>query len=279
MSISKRSAKRCAILGAVAGIASLSAPGAQAAQIGVDFFGGGGSAASSVMAASESAGVIPQTNWNSFSGNIQATPQALVDSAGAATGATVVWNSNNTWNAPNVPPVAPGDLKMMKGYLDAGNFGTATDTTTVTVANLPASITSAPYSVIVYYDGDNGTANRVGKYSITGGVPLYALDAAGSTFSGTYTPGFSPVDPLIGGGSAFNNGVAALTVPAGNFLFFTGLTGSGFTLSAQSYVTSDGTSRAAVQGIQIVSGTVPEPTGLTLLGLGATAILGRRRRR
>lgn len=77
----------------------------------------------------------------------------------------------------------------------------------------------------------------------------------------------------------FNNATAPLTVPTGNFLFFTGLTGSGFTLSAQSYVTSDNTSRAAVQGIQIVSGTVPEPAGLTLLGLGAAALLGRRRRR
>jgi hypothetical protein len=168
---------------------------------------------------------------------------------------------------------------MMKGYLDSNQNGAAGDTTTVTVANLPASITSSPYSVIMYYDGDNGTANRVGKYSITGGPTLYALDAAGSTFNGTYIAGFTPIDPLAGGGAVLNNATAALTVPAGTFLFFTGLTGSGFTLSAQSYVTSDGTARSAVEGIQIVSGTVPEPVGLTTLALGAAALVGRRRRR
>src|SRR5262245_44520001 len=52
------------------------------------------------MTASESAGVFPQTNWNNIAGdetlNTQTTPQALADNTGAATTATVVWDSDHT---------------------------------------------------------------------------------------------------------------------------------------------------------------------------------------
>jgi hypothetical protein len=268
------SAKRV-LLGAVA-VAAISATGTRADQIAIDFFGGGGSAASSLMALTETAGVLPQANWNSFSGNVQATPQALVNSAGAATTATVVWTSNNTWNTPTPPNGDPGDLKMMKGYLDSSD----TSVTSVTVTGLPAAIAGGPYSVILYYDGDNGGNNRVGQYSIsgaaTGNATFWALDAANATFNGLYTQAQSPIDPLvIPGGAIDSNNAAAITVPAGNFMIFTGLTGSGFTLNAQSSVASDTTNRSAVQGIQIVSGNVPEPAGLTVLALGAAALVGR----
>src|SRR4051812_46641904 len=113
MQISKRITGRLALLvGAVAGV--LCPTQSKAAVIGIDFFGGGGSGASTQMGAGETAGVIPASNWNSFTPNVQATPQPLVNSTGGATTANVTWNSNNTWNAPNTPAAAPGDLNMMK---------------------------------------------------------------------------------------------------------------------------------------------------------------------
>ena len=54
-------------------------------------------------------------------------------------------------------------------------------------------------------------------------------------------------------------------------MVFTGLTGDTFNLLAQSSVSSDGTNRSSVQGIQIVSGTVPEPSGLIVLAAGGLA--------
>jgi hypothetical protein len=260
---------------AVGGLAQSS----MGAVIGVDFGGGGGSAVSTQMGPSETAGVIPSSNWNSFFATpTQATAQSLLDSTGGATPANVGWTSNNTWNAPNVPPVAPGDLNMMKGYLDSSD----TSTTNVTVAGLPSSITSGPYSVILYFDGDNGGNDRVGKYSIvgaaTGNASFWARDAANATFSGIYAQAQSPVDPIAGGGSIDSNGAAALTVPAGNFLIFTGLTGDTFSLQAQSSVASDATNRSSIQGFQIISGTVPEPTGLIAIAIGGLAMARRKRR-
>ena len=247
--------------------------------ISVDFYGGGGGGTpvvSTAMGPTETAGAVPASNWNSFTGNVQATPQALISSTGAATGATVAWTSNNTWNTPIGQ--GTGDVKMMKGYLDSSD----TSVTTVTVANLPASLTSQPYSLILYFDGDNGGNNRVGQYSIsgatTGNATYWARDAANTNFVGGYVIAQSPVDPIAGGGAIDSNPTAALTVPAGNIMVFHGLSGSGFTLNAQSSVASDATNRSAIQGFQIMpTALVPEPGCLSVAGLSAIALLKRRR--
>src|SRR3954462_4454823 len=109
----KRVAKM--VLAAVGAVSFV--PMAKSAGISVDFYGtgGGGGTVQSQMGPSETAGVIPLSNWNSFAG-LSGTAQPLVDDGGLATGASVTWTSNNTWNTPITE--APGNFRMMKGYID-----------------------------------------------------------------------------------------------------------------------------------------------------------------
>jgi len=178
------------------------------------------------MASTEVAGVVVEANWNDATGAISTSSLALLDSTGAATTATVTWNSADIWETPITD--APGNARMMKGYLDTGS----NTTTTVTVAGLPTH--AAGYKVYVYADGDNGSASRTGIYTISGtGITtttIDLIDAANTNFSGTFTQA--------------NNS-------AGNYVVFT-IKATGFTLSATGGTASDGFPRAPVNGIQIV---------------------------
>jgi hypothetical protein len=53
-----------------------------------------------LMANTETAGVIPETNWNNASGASSSSALSLVSGQGLATGASVTWKSDNTWNLP-----------------------------------------------------------------------------------------------------------------------------------------------------------------------------------
>jgi len=244
-----------------------------ASSIGLDFGSGANGSADpdpSPMAASESAGVVPQTNWNNLVGLSQATPQALLNDQGLATGATVTWLCNNLWDtSANGGTDVAGNSRMMMGYLDSND----TSITNVLVSNLPAAFTLSGYNVIVYYDGENGGSQRVGAYAI-GGTTLYGRDA-GAVFGGTFTQGQTATPPS---GAMDNNAAGANEIPGGNYLVFSGLNAATFTLTAQSSVSSDATNRAPINAVQIVQ-IVPEPgsAALLLAAVGALSALRRRR--
>jgi hypothetical protein len=175
------------------------------------------------MGATETAGVVAKTRWNSAPGATRSTPLALLNETGAATGVTMTWTSDNVWKT--LITDQAGNRRMMRGYLDNG-FGRAT---TVTVSGL----ITATYDVYVYVDGDNGAGSRTGIYRIvSGGVTttINLTDAANTNFNGTF--------------------VQAST-SSGNYVKFT-VTGSSFTLTATPGTSSDGRPRAPVNGIQIV---------------------------
>jgi hypothetical protein len=192
-----------------------------AAAISVHFVGNG-----TAMGSTETAGVVPETNWNQAAGASSATPLSLLDSTGSTTTATITWAADNTWVLPITDQA--GNVRMMSGYLDNG-LG---HTSTITVSGLPAGPNG--YTVYVYADGDNKAATRAGVYRISGtGITTASIgltDAANTNFAGTFTQA---------------NG------SNGNYAIFL-VNATGFTISAIPGAASDGSQRAPVNSIQII---------------------------
>ena len=141
----------------------------------------------------------------------------------------------------------------MQGYLD-NNPGT---NSTATVTGLPSSIAgtgTTPYSVVVYLAGDTAGDNRGGVYTVNG-LSQTAL-SIGPSNDGVFVP-------------------ATATTP-GNFIVFTGVTGSDLSISSQA--TSGGTPRSPFDGFQVVSGAIPEPASLGVMSVAGLGLLARRRR-
>jgi hypothetical protein len=196
--------------------------------ISIDLVGAG-----SAMADTEVAGVLPRSNWNQASGKNNGTaPLPLLDETSTNTGATAVWSDalNTIWALPI--PDAPGNTRMMIGYLN-GRGGNAI----VTVSGLPANPNG--YDVYVYTDGDNGAATRTAIYQLSGSsfatMSVSVNDVPGANFSGTFVQA--------------NNS-------AGNYVLYK-IQGSSFTLTGIPGTATDNNPRAPINGLQIVPRTTP----------------------
>jgi hypothetical protein len=179
--------------------------------------------------------VLAKSNWNNATGAHNSSGLALVDETGAATGAAVTWSSDNTWQQPINDQ--PGNVRMMKGYLDNGNQ----NTTLITVTGLPSD--PSGYNVYVYADGASNNSTNTGIYQISGaGI---TTTSASLTYNSNFTGIFTQ---------------ATASNPIGNYVVFTIPNVSGFTLSAIPSTASSGYKRAAVNGMQIMPLSPPNPT-------------------
>ena len=196
--------------------------------MGLNFVGSGPGVAVTSMGSSESAGIIAQSNWNNLSG-ASGTDTTLVNNSGAnVSGLSVTYSSLNPWADSAISDTA-GNNRLMRGYLD---FNVNEGSTSVAVSG----ITAAVYDVIVYSNGDENT--RVGRYQV-GAQTVWMKDNA--TFSGAFTQATDTADA----------GSHAAT-SAGNYMVFSGLTSSSFTLNATGVYATDGTLRAPVNAVQII---------------------------
>jgi hypothetical protein len=188
------------------------------------------------------AGVIPQANWNNFTLNNGSSSTNVKSDGSAATGMSVTWASNNTWRstgtANNAFPAGP-DRVLMAGYLDT--LDTAAGGATVTVNNIDAAVRSPSYDVYVYFLGDSPD-NRGGGYTINDGIT--SVLRYGSTMA---APTAHVEDP----GTDINNSMD------GTYLRFRKLTGSSFTLTSNTTLTTPNGFRAPINAVQIVHRTGP----------------------
>ncbi|HEY3321774.1 MAG TPA: PA14 domain-containing protein [Planctomycetota bacterium] len=196
--------------------ASLLGAAPAADTIAIKFQGSG-----TALGSTDAAGVVVRNNWNNVA-NATGTLATVLDNSGATVaGCSVTYAAFGTSNSGIQDN--PGNFRMMRGHLDTSDLST----TTVTVSGLPASFTSAGYSVYVYADGNNIT-NQAGLYTI-GNTSQTLYDAA--NFGGAYA-------------RAYNS--------AGNYLLFKGLTTSSFTLTAVPSLLGATPARAPVNAIQVV---------------------------
>lgn len=192
--------------------------------ISIDFVGSG-----TTMAATESAGVVPATHWNSAASGVGTLP-ALLAADGTKTAASASWSAPSDLNIYQLGLVdEPGDARMMNGYLDpyAGQIAT------VTVRGLPSPFDTGGYDVYVYANGAVSVISgdmRTYDYAI-GSLDMKETQGPGQNFGGTY---------VMGSGGA------------GNYLLFHGLSGSSFTLTATPGAATK-LPRCPVNGLQIVA--------------------------
>jgi hypothetical protein len=179
------------------------------------------------VTACDTAGIVPQRGWYN---NVQGGgPWTNVLDGGL----TVGWASpGGGVHAFARTPFSPDDA-LMAAYLDTSD----TSSNTVTVSGLKFPL----YDVIVYCDGDNGGAARVGQYTLTttgGSMTKYVKDEAFTDFSGA----FIEADSATGGPAT----------PAGNYCRFRNLRAGSFTVSGRGEYSSDAHPRGPLNAIQIV---------------------------
>lgn len=215
-------------------------------------------------------------NWNNVGGG-SGSASNLTNSLGASTGVAVSWTSGlggayritNTTSGSNLSGGA--NPTMMKGYLDGGGGASGS---TVTFTGLSSLFGSAAYKVIVFADGDNFNNYRGANYTI-GGTTRLLEDSENVNFNSGVGNNANGLFQLPAAG-----GIDNATWPTspnnseGNYVTFD-VTGDSFTLSATGVWAGDGTLRAPINGIEIVS--VPEPSSMLLMLVPMGLILCRRR--
>ena len=202
------------------------------------------------------AGVIPANTWGSAPANTGSLthPDSL-----ATDTLDFFWLAPDSATIGN--PSGTKDQVMMDGYLMSG-IGSAGN---LNPANLRVtSIDLGPlgwayYDVYVYSDSGKGSSlNQIDLYAP--GVTNYSHDES--------SPGYG----ILG----FNTYLDSQVSATGNYVVYSGLTANTFNVSA--YHTPGASSATAINGIQLVGHSVPEPsTGLLAL-LGTSLILLRRKR-
>jgi hypothetical protein len=186
---------------------TISAAGTQSS-IGIQFQGSG-----TALLSTDSAGLstVAQTNWNVLTGASFST-SGLANSSGATTTLTLSGSANGGYWAGGSSASPAGNSKLASGEL----YNTWPSSPTLTVANIPY----AKYDVYLYAGIDATGRNETIALTPSGGAAQYysfTTEGGGSAWTAAT--------------STWNGSGTAPSLPSANYVHFTGLTASSFTIA------------------------------------------------
>lgn len=210
----------------------------QASSLGVNF---GSGRANASLDPSDSAGAIPQSNWNNASGNT-GTLSNLKDDSGTVKTTDITWSTDEQWSAGGTPVDANGTL--MNGWISANDNGSPGS---IQISSIPFTT----YDLYIYLNHDRATEDVL-------------ISETGSAF-----PDFlaQENDPSITAPITFTRQLeSAATNPAasGTYVRFEGLSNATLNLNLSPDGSAGSADRGAITGLQIVE-------TITLFGLPEVA--------
>jgi hypothetical protein len=222
-----------------------------------------------VMAPTDVAGVVRAANWNTITNGAAASLTPIYADGTLATGVSITPSEITFANRGTISSSVSGDTKLFNGVEDISS--TASNAFSISVTGL----SFAEYDVYVYRRAEN--LGRAGSFTI--GDTTYYVGSNGSHGDNpTDETGYVlSTDTTYDGALSSAGGTVLSDVDQGNYVKFSGLTGSSFTLDMGA-LSDDSAPRSKVAGIQIVA--IPEPATIGLVGLtGIGLFLARRFRR
>lgn len=204
--------------------------------IGINF---GSGRDNSSLTPADSAGVIPQTNWNNAP-DASGGPLTLNDSTGTATSASVTWSTDEQWSIGG--PAADPNGTLLNGWISANN--TADPPATVAITGIPFTL----YDLYVYSNHDRATEDVLISES-SDAFPPFLLHENDTDILAPVT---FQEQPLTAAGDASQTG---------NYVKFAGLSQSDLELVLSPAGEGGSTDRGAITGIQIIEVLVGDADG------------------
>jgi len=209
----------------------------------------------SFLSFNQMAGVVPASNFNNADGFTNGIISDVTDNSGTiVNGLSIAYNASS--EGINAATASTPNQDLLNGFI-AGN---STAAATTTISGLPSSF--GTYDLYVYLAD---TASTTAAYTYESGTSAQGL------FVGT--PTTASAQTAMAATSSSGPFTRATATTPGNYLLFSGLSGSTFQLSATA-----ATGQAPINGFQIVSDTpaspAPEPSQVAVLGVAALGLAG-----
>lgn len=228
----------------------------------------------------ESAGVVPQQNWNNVSAaaNPMVVANLTQDTAGVGSPSGIKLTTGfafaSTLTGSTVTnvggaPLNTGDRKMMEQYADVLDFG---NETTITLENLAGF---GPFDLILYSAGtwNPPDPDRIAQYRFFDGTstadPLLVTRLIRNKVNGFNVPNDAYKESI-------GDGTIAGTVE-GNYIRISNLNPSSGSLFLSAKALQGSPARGAINGFQLIQ--VPEPGTIALLVMASIAGVTLFRRR